>query len=263
MEVRYNVSGQRRKELISAMAELLEAKPRYNGAPSFSFTIGEYLVDKQGMVSVSDFMDSEEVEMLLEGLAERGFECEAAFPKECESVAQETDQTDDDDEREPDAPQAFATQEPSADTDGYALSIEIPLTGFTPDKLDNLTRVINAKAPLIRMALGVNDLPIQIHDDRIAFPWFSAVDPQASDYSDRMTAYQAFITLLCQTALNKVRVNAKERETDNPKFAMRVWLISLGMVGAEYKTTRKVLLRNLSGNSAFRSGAAKKEDAGD
>ena len=109
----------------------------------------------------------------------------------------------------------------------------------------------------------MNDLPIQIHDDRIAFPWFPAVDPKASDYSDRMAAYQAFITLLCQTTLNTTRVNAKERETDNPKFAMRVWLISLGMVGAEYKTARKVLLRNLTGNSAFRSGAAKKEDAGD
>lgn len=262
MEVRYNVSGQRRKELISAMADLLEAKPRYNGAPSFSYTVGDYLVDKQGMVSFSDFTDSEEVEMLLEGLAERGFECEAAFPEEYESVAQETDQADDN-ERDPDAPQALTTQEPSADTDGYTFTIEIPLTGFTPDKLDNLTRVVNAKASLIRMALGVNDLPIQIHDDRIAFPWFSAVDPQASDYSNRMAAYQAFITLLCQTALNKTRINAKELETDNPKFAMRVWLISLGMVGAEYKTARKVLLRNLTGNSAFRSGAVKKENAGD
>ena len=196
------------------------------------------------MVSFSDFTDSEEVEMLLEGLAERGFECEAAFPVAGKSMAQETDQADDD-ERDPDAPQALTTQEPSADTDGYALSIEIPLTGFTPDKLDNLTRVVNAKAPLIRMALGVNDLPIQIHDDRIAFPWFSAVDPQASDYSNRMAAYQAFITLLCQTALNKVRVNAKERETDNPKFSMRVWLISLGMNDLTVKALRK--LKDASG----------------
>ncbi len=262
MEVRYNVSGERRKELISAMADLLEAKPRYNGAPSFSYTVGDYLVDKQGMVSFSDFTDSEEVEMLLEGLAERGFECEAAFPVAGKSMAQETAEADDD-AHEPDASKAHANQEPSACPDGYSLTIEIPLTGFTPDKLENLVRLVNAKAPLIRQALGVNDLPIQIHDDRIAFPWFSAVDPQASDYSNRMAAYQAFITLLCQTALNKVRVNAKERETDNPKFSMRVWLISLGMVGAEYKTARKVLLRNLSGNSAFRSGAAKKEDAGD
>ena len=260
MEVRYNVSGERRKELITAMADLLEAKPRYNGAPSFSYSVGDYQVDKQGMMSFSDFTDSEEVEMLLEGLAERGFECEAAFPEESESVAQETDQADDD-ERDPDAPQALTTQEPSADTDGYAFTIEIPLTGFTPDKLDNLTRLVNAKAPLICMALGVNDLPIQIHDDRIAFPWFPTVDPRASDYSDRMTAYRVFITLLCQTALNKVRVIAKERETDNPKFAMRVWLISLGMVGAEYKTARKVLLQNLTGNGAFRSGTSKKDES--
>ena len=262
MEVRYNVSGERRKELISAMADLLEAKPRYNGAPSFSYTVGDYLVDKQGLVCFSDFTDSEEVEKLLEGLAERGFECEEAFPEEGESAEQETAQTEGA-SYEQDASQALATQDPSADPDGYSLTLEIPLTGFTPDKLDNLTRLVNAKAPLICMALGVDDLPIQIHDDRIAFPWFPAVDPKASDYSDRIAAYRTFLTLLCQTALNKTRVNAKERETDNPKFAMRVWLISLGMVGVEYKTARKVLLRNLNGNSAFRSGAAKKEDAGD
>ena len=262
MEVRYNVSGERRKELITAIADLLEAKPRYNGAPSFSYTVGDYRVDKQGMVSFSDFSDSEEVEMLLEGLAERGFECEAAFPEEGESVEQVTIQAKDT-AHEPDALQPIATQEPSARSDGYALTIEVPLTGFTPDKLDNLTRLVNAKAPLICMALGVDDLPFQIHDDRIAFPWFPAVDPKASDYSDRMAAYRAFITLLCQTALIKTRVNAKERETDNPKFSMRVWLISLGMIGAEHKTARKVLLRNLSGNSAFRSGAVQKEEAGD
>jgi len=262
MEVRYNVSGERRKELISAMADLLEAKPRYNGAPSFGYTVGDYLVDKQGMVSFSDFTDSEEVEILLKGLAERGFECEAALLEESESVEQVTVQVEDT-AHEPDASQPIATQEPSAHPDGYALTIEIPLTGFTPDKLDNLTRLVNAKAPLICMALGVDDLPIQIQDDRIAFPWFPAVDPKASDYSDRMAAYRIFITLLCQTALNKTRVNAKERETDNPKFAMRVWLISLGMVGAEYKTVRKVLLRNLSGNSAFKNGTPKKVDSND
>ena len=256
MEVRYNVSGPRRKELVAAMAELLEATPRYNGAPSFSYTVGDYLVDKQGIVSFSDFSDSEEVEMLLEGLAERGFECEAAFPADSESMEQNANQTFD-------LPLTCTPEDPSATPDGYSLTVEIPLTGFTPNKLDNLTRLVNAKTPLICMALGVDDMPIQIHDDRIAFPWFPAVDPKASDYSDRMAAYNAFVTLLCQTALNKTRVNAKERDTDNPKFAMRVWLISLGMVGAEYKTARKVLLRNLSGNSAFRSGAAKKEDAGD
>ena len=256
MEVRYNVSGQRRKELVAAMADLLEAKPRYNGAPSFSYTVGDYLVDKQGMVSVSDFSDSEEFEMLLEGLAERGFECEAAFPEDSESMEQNANQP-------VDLPLTCTPEDPSATSDGYSLTVEIPLTGFTPDKLDNLTRLVNAKTPLICMALGVDDLPIQIQDERIAFPWFPAVDPKAIDYSDRMAAYNAFLTLLCQTALNKTRVNAKERETDNPKFAMRVWLISLGMVGVEYKTARRLLLRNLSGNSAFRSGAAKKEDAGD
>lgn len=62
------------------------------------------------------------------------------------------------------------------------------------------------------MALRVDDLPIRVHDDQVAFPWFLTVDPKANDYIDRIAAYRTFLTLLCQTALNKTRVNAKERE---------------------------------------------------
>lgn len=42
--------------------------------------------------------------------------------------------------------------------------------------------------------------------------------------------------------------------TDNEKFAMRLFLIRLGFIGDEYKTARRILLRNLTGNSSWRSG---------
>ena len=41
------------------------------------------------------------------------------------------------------------------------LTIEIPLDGFNPDKLDNLTKMVNAKAPLLKAALGTDALPIK------------------------------------------------------------------------------------------------------
>jgi hypothetical protein len=46
--------------------------------------------------------------------------------------------------------------------------------------------------------------------------------------------------------------SAKPINTDNEKYAFRTWLIRLGMTGNEYKSTRKLLLQNLSGNGAFR-----------
>jgi hypothetical protein len=49
-------------------------------------------------------------------------------------------------------------------------------------------------------------------------------------------------------------VTAKEREVENEKFTMRLFLIRLGFVGPEHKTARAILLRNLTGNSAWKNG---------
>jgi len=59
---------------------------------------------------------------------------------------------------------------------------------------------------------------------------------------------------LNQNAKTLKHVSAKAKDTDNDKFTFRVFLIRLGMIGDEYKDTRKILLENLEGNSAFRSG---------
>jgi hypothetical protein len=55
-------------------------------------------------------------------------------------------------------------------------------------------------------------------------------------------------------ARNQKRITAKEKDADNEKYAFRCFLLRLGFIGAEYKADRKILLRNLSGNSAFKSG---------
>ena len=52
-------------------------------------------------------------------------------------------------------------------------------------------------------------------------------------------------------------VTAKEKAVDNEKYAFRCFLLRLGFIGAEFKTERKILLRNLTGSSAFRSGQPK------
>ena len=52
----------------------------------------------------------------------------------------------------------------------------------------------------------------------------------------------------------------KVTDVDNEKYAFRCFLLRLGMIGEEYKAARKVLLRNLTGSSAFRSGKPEPSD---
>jgi len=128
------------------------------------------------------------------------------------------------------------------------LVIEMPLTGFTPEKLDNLAKLVNAKAPLLKAALGTDDLPIQQTADTLKFPWFGdGLDP------DTIKAYSTLIGMLCATAKEKKRVTAKEKAVEgSPKYAMRCFLLSLGFIGDEYRVSRKILLSKLDGNSSWK-----------
>lgn len=130
------------------------------------------------------------------------------------------------------------------------LVIEMPLTGFTPEKLDNLAKLVNAKAPLLRAALGTDDLPIKQTADTLQFPWFKGTID-----TEHTKAYATLVSLLCKTAIEKKRITAKEKDTDgNPKYAMRCFLLSLGFIGDEYKAARKILLSGLEGNSSWKGG---------
>lgn len=130
------------------------------------------------------------------------------------------------------------------------LVIEMPLTGFTPEKLDNLAKLVNAKAPLLKATLGTDDLPIKQTADTLQFPWFKGtIDAEHAE------AYATLVSLLCKTAIEKKRITAKEKDTGgNPKYAMRCFLLSLGFIGDEYKAARKILLSRLEGNSSWKGG---------
>lgn len=53
---------------------------------------------------------------------------------------------------------------------------------------------------------------------------------------------------------NAKRVTVTEKAVDNEKYAFRCFLLRLGFIGSEYKVERKILLKNLSGSSAFKNG---------
>jgi len=135
------------------------------------------------------------------------------------------------------------------------LAIEYPLTDITDEVLANLRKMVAAKAPLLKRALGAEDLPILLTPNCLKFPWFTGpLD------ADTVRAYAQFITCLVETAKRKKRVTAQPIETDNFRFSMRVWSISLGMVGSEYSKIRRLLYQNLDGDSGWRYGSPKKAE---
>lgn len=217
MELKFNVTGVRRKELVQAVGEITGCQVVYRGAPTFAYEIGDFVVDKEGTLTFDNMTNSEQVKTLLEDLGQQGFEFE----------------------------------EPS-----QGLVIEMPLEGFTDMALENLNRLIASKAGLIKKAIGADALPVERTDTTLRFPWF-----KSGGDGDMVAAYSRFIGALCTAAKDQKRVTAKEKTVENEKFAFRVFLIRLGFVGDEYKEARKILLKNLSGNSAFKSGPPSKAEA--
>ena len=130
------------------------------------------------------------------------------------------------------------------------LAIQMPMPDHTA--LANLYALVEAKGSLIKKVLGVEDLPIRRLDDRLEFPWFLAdAEPE------EIKTYLHFITALCELAKSQKRVSSREKPVENEKYAFRCFLLRLGFIGSEFKAERKILLRNLTGSSAFKS--SKKE----
>lgn len=222
---KFGVTGPDRKRLVEAISEILDTQVQYLGAPTFAYEVGDYRIEKNGTV-IGEYDPA-----LFTALKQHGFETASSDEVQNEEI--------------------------SAPNDSTLLSIEFPLDGFTPEAIDNLTKMVSAKEVLLKKALGAEELPIQVLEDRICFGWF----PAANDNGE-LAAYSQFITALCQTAKEKKRVTAKAQESyENERFAMRVWLIGLGMIGEEFKLARKLLMANLGGNSAWRHGKPESKEA--
>lgn len=142
-----------------------------------------------------------------------------------------------------------AKKEPNVESPG--LVIQMPRTFLSDSALENLKKLVESKAGLIKKALGVDLLPIETDEERISFPWFS------SEYdANEVNACTHFIAKLCEMAHNQKRITAREKEVTNDKYAFRCFLLRLGFIGEEFKEERSILLRNLSGSSAFKGGTA-------
>ena len=239
----YNVTGSDRKELVNLVAETIGSPAKYQGAPSFAYTVDFITIDRNGVLSFDNRADTGVIENLLEQLAEHGFTAE--LPETAPDS--------------PDTAENSEVEEVPGDEEITEHDETVGLTIYLPkDKanIDLLRQLVQGKSGLIKKALGLKNLPIEEDSDEIVFPWFA----DASGLSpDEVKAYTAFISALCKLSANAKRVSMTEKPVDNEKYAFRCFLLRLGFIGREHKITRKILLRNLEGSSAFKNGGADDE----
>lgn len=254
MEVKYNVCGPRRKEMVQAVSEALGGwSKQYLGVPSCSYQVGDFEITRNGTLVFADRTDAGMVEQVLKALAKAGFACEeAGKPAEPEASGEA---------KQPDETTAEGSGTEAEDMSDAAtldgLTVSLPRGRFTEATLDNLDRLLESKGSLIRKAFGIEEAVYTLADDRLTFAWLTGdITPE------KAKACQDFIGRLCEMAKRQKRVTAKSRAVANEKYAFRCFLLRLGLIGAEYKTTRKILLRNLSGSAAWRDGH-RKEVPGD
>ena len=212
--IHFTAAGAERKKLAARIAEYEGVEAQYLGAPSFAYAAGRCKVLKDGTVET----EGEDSELLtfLEGLGG------VTEPTETDSAETE---------------------------DAVRISIRLPAHDMTERQIQNVFDMVESKQTLIKKSIGADELPITLEDGKLCFDWFST-----DSTPEERQAYMALVCGIRSLAMTLHRVNRRETEVPNEKYAFRCFLLRLGMVGNDSKAQRKILLKNLSGSSAWRDG---------
>lgn len=105
--------------------------------------------------------------------------------------------------------------------------------------------------------LNLNSL---FYRNTIEFRYFNG-----SVNADDVTAYVHLVLALAANALSAKAASSKRREFDpaTAKYDFRVVLLRLGLIGDEFKTTRRRLTKGLSGSAAWKGGRRDRRTATD
>lgn len=280
MEIKYNIEKSQRKALAQKIAEIIGAEVEYLGVPSCAYQIDIFKLSKDAVLSFTDRSDTEIVEKVLDGLAQAGYTSETVtYPEGTETDAEESaepENAEEDDESE-------------TETDGFpiAVTVALPLTEHTVQSLTNLICMIHARGALLSKTTGgafaadkslVDEINkhefrsiyeliafireweetnpelkgIRFADDKLIFDGFGEA-PNA----DHVQAFTNLAAAMNSMALTQKRVQAKDVDDSNEKYAMRVWLVRIGFGGTDHKTDRRILLEHLTGHTAFRNDEEK------
>ena len=154
-------------------------------------------------------------------------------------------------------------------TRGCGVHIHIGADGHTPQTMRNLANIMASHELLIADALKLDSTRISRYcrtvnpeflrtftKGTIEFRLFQ-FDPPAEGkqnglHAGQLKSYIQFCLALSQMAKDVKFASAKRQQNENPKYAMRTWLLRLGFIGDEFKTARDVLTKRLEGDTAFR-----------
>ena len=230
MEIRFNVTGSARKELVGIISQVTGCKQIYKGMPSAAYEVANITISKDGTVSYDERTAESTIKTILEQTAAAGFAAELNGAPAIET------------------PETLNTADADISTAAKDTGLVI---SFPADKVDleNLRKILESKSELIKKALEIEAFPIDEHDDQVSFPWW----PSMPDF-DAITAYTAFLSALCKMSKEQKRITAKAKPIDNEKYAFRCFLLRLGFIGDEYKQSRRILCRYLCGNSSYAGG---------
>ncbi len=262
-----------KKEILKQLEAHFGEKPKYMGAPSFAYQVkaGDevYTIDRVGKIKNSEGTEVELGELLK---VESGAPAsENATPEVTMEVTMEVT-----------IPEAKAPVD--------RMEVVLPMEGHTGLTLRNLVNMIASKQSLIQQAFdlkvaiieeefarAINEQVIAIIEDfesialevgtekcpGITFDFKSGTITfkfyEGELEPDKLKAYTDLVANINANAKKLKHASRKTTATDNPKYSFRTWLLRLGMIGEEYKTTRKILLANLEGNAAFRKAGANDE----
>ena len=227
MKIHYSITKEQRKKMVEIVGRTLGVQPIYCGAPTFAYKVGAFEITRDGCICFGDEADEAEVERVRLALREAGF---VAEEDESEMTTAEVDSEED------------------------SLAISLPRRFFTETALKNLDALLASKGHLIQKAFNIEKAAYTLTEETIKFAWFHGKIAE-----DTVRAYTDFISKLCEMVQRQKRAVAREKPTENEKYTFRCFLLRLGMIGDDYKTSRRILLQNLTGNSAFKCGHRKEE----
>ena len=207
-----------KKQLVNDISAILGEKAKYNGPPEFTYSLGAFLITKSGDL-ITDGADENAAEQLIEALMEKGYEGDA-------------------------------------EEESTGVCIGYPRKKISDEGIERLKKFLEAKEDLIKKALGIESIAIELDDEQVKFPWF-----EGEQTPEDIKAYSTFICSLCKFAENQKRVTCQKQKVENEKYAFRCILLRIGMIGDDTKEVRKALMRRLEGSASFKSG--KKKDVGE
>ena len=242
--------------------------------------------DQDGVDESEETEDSESTEpdMTASDSVSEENTSEESVTAEPQSAGPDTEETSCVDPENSENTDGDATGEETLDMN---MNFEIPLGVHTGATLRNLVNLIYSRGPLINQATGGHfeadaGLIEALKDDRCTYTranFFRAIadyedqhgkslygltiTPESVSFTgfgeaadvDHLRAFGHLAVMMNNQALHQKRIQAKAVDAANEKYAMRIWLVRIGMDGDEFKQTRKILMEKLTGHSAFRTAA--------